>query len=80
MRPILPAALILWTIFIVPADARTRAQTHWGGSDLFVSCDTVRGWRGAVESMSAAQRAALARKFNVTRKQIRQARACLRGG
>ena len=61
------------------ARAAPRSQQHWGGSDFAISCDTVREWRGAVNRMSAARRAELARQFNITRKQRRQAYACLHG-
>jgi hypothetical protein len=62
-----------------PAHSAPRSHQHWGGSDFSISCDTVREWRGAVNRMSPARRAELARKFNITRKQRRQAYTCLKG-
>jgi hypothetical protein len=67
-------------VFLLQRPAKAaRAQKHWGGSDFAFSCQTVREWRGAVNRMSAARRAELARQFNITRKQRRQAYACLKG-
>ena len=62
-----------------PAHARPQSQQHWGGSDFAISCATVREWRGAVGRMSAARKTELARQFRITRKQRRQAYACLKG-
>lgn len=73
------ALAIFVTILQWPAKAASRAHRHWGGSDFQFSCQTVREWRGAVNRMSAARRAELARQFNITRKQRRQAYACLKG-
>jgi hypothetical protein len=70
------AMIVLWP---APAQSAPRSHQHWGGSDFSISCATVREWRGAVSRMSPARRAELARKFNITRKQRRQAYACLKG-
>jgi hypothetical protein len=72
------ALLMAWA-FHGKARAETRAQKHWGGADFPISCDTVREWRGAVNRMSSARRSQLARQFNITPKQRRQAYACLKG-
>jgi hypothetical protein len=72
------ALLMAWA-FHGKARAESRSQQHWGGSDFAFSCATVREWRGAVGRMSAARKADLARQFNITRKQRRQAYACLKG-
>lgn len=84
--PWIIAAVLALVIFFamtlllpMPAQSAPRAQQHWGGSDFAFSCATVREWRGAVNRMSAARRAELARQFNITRKQRRQAYACLKG-
>jgi hypothetical protein len=62
-----------------PASAgRLRAQAQWGGPDFPFSCETVRSYRAEIESMSRATKVALARQFRITRKQRRQAEACLR--
>lgn len=73
---------LLTTLFLfitIPAEAKTRAQKHWGGSDFPISCSTVREWRGAIGRMSPSRRSELARQFHITPKQRRQAYACLRG-
>lgn len=61
-----------------PEAGRARNAAHWGGADLPVSCDTVRSYRPQIEGMTRAARTALARQFGITRKQRRQAEACLR--
>lgn len=76
MRAILAA--LVFALAAEPAAARTRAQTHWGGPDLSISCETVRSYRPQIDGMSRATRAALARQFGITRKQRRQALDCLR--
>lgn len=77
MRVIL-AALILCAL-AQAGEARTRARQHWGGPDFAISCDTVRAWRAEIGAMSAQAKATLARQFKISRKQRRQAWACLRG-
>jgi hypothetical protein len=79
MRLLLAALALAGALAAAPVAAASRAQRHWGGSDLPVTCATVREWRGLLEGLSAPARADLARRFKVTRKQLRQARACLRG-
>jgi hypothetical protein len=73
------ACAIAVFLFSHPAEARSQSQQHWGGSDFAISCTTVREWRGAVGRMSASRKSDLARQFNITRKQRRQAYACLKG-
>jgi hypothetical protein len=73
------ACMIAVFLLSNPAQSRPRSQKHWGGADFAISCDTVREWRGAVNRMSSARRSQLARQFNITPKQRRQAYACLKG-
>ena len=76
MRPTCAALLLCLVASNVDA---ARAQQHWGGSDFAISCDVVRTWRKQINAMSAQTKAEMARRFNITRKQRRQAYACLRG-
>lgn len=79
MHCLLGAALAVLVLLSAPAEARrSRAQAHWGGPDLPFACATVRANRAWIEALSAEARAALARQFNINRKQRRQAVACLR--
>lgn len=55
-----------------------RAKAQWGGSDLGVSCETVRAYRAEIAAMPPETRSQLARSFGITRKQRRQAMACLK--
>jgi hypothetical protein len=70
------AMVVLWP---APAHSAPRSQQHWGGSDLPVSCATVREWRRPAGMMSRERRRQLEREFNVTPKWRRQAYACLKG-
>jgi hypothetical protein len=76
-RTIGVAILILLASTMVAA-ATGRATKHWGGSDLPVSCETVRSYRAEIAAMSPETKTKLAQSFGVTRKQRRQAMACLR--
>jgi hypothetical protein len=71
-------AALLLCLAATSAEA-ARSQRHWGGPDFAISCDTVRAWRKQINAMSAQTKAEMARQFNITRKQRRQAYACLRG-
>lgn len=74
----IPAALLL-CLLITPALAgRNLANRHWGGPNFPFSCETVRDYRAQINRMSPADRSYWARKFNITRKQRRQAMACLK--
>jgi hypothetical protein len=68
-------------LMLVALDAhagRLRTQAQWGGLDLPFSCATVRAHRAEIEGMSPAMRSFWIKTLHVTRKQQRQARACLR--
>ena len=73
--------LLLATLAIagaMTAAVAARSTRHWGGADLPLSCETVRGYQDYIKGMSAETRASLARQFHISRKMQRQARACLR--
>lgn len=79
MRPLF-ATLALAGALCAASDAEAgRATRHWGGADFPFSCETVRSWRAQINGMSAATKDELARQFKITRKQRRQAMACLKG-
>jgi len=70
---------VLSALAPAPAHAgKLRTKHYWGGPDLPVSCDQVRAWRGMVVALSSEARRALIRKFRVTPKMLRQAKACLK--
>jgi hypothetical protein len=61
-----------------PALARRTSQQEWGGKDFPFSCETVRQYKEYIEKLTPERRSELAQQFGITRKQMRQAKECLR--
>jgi hypothetical protein len=72
------AILVLMASSMAALAGPARANAEWGGPDLGISCDTVRAYRAEIEAMSPKVKAQLSESFGITRKQRRQAMACLR--
>lgn len=72
------AILILLASTMMALAGPVRTNAEWGGPDLGISCDTVRAYRAEIEAMSPKVKAQLSESFGITRKQRRQAMACLR--
>lgn len=75
---LLVAVLALAGALSAAEAGRLRTNSYWGGQDLPWSCDAVRVWAPTARAMPAATRAELIRKFNISRKMMRQAKECMK--